>query len=86
MHWAMSPFDHPVRHSTVPCSRWLDTEFLLSEHPCLTTVHKDVLGPSQALPTTVSPLQLLSSGVVQATDYEGTMSSSRREVHVPYPV
>ena len=84
-HWAVLPLDHPVRHSTVPYSRWSYTIFLLSEHPCLTAVHKDGLGPSQAPPTTISPLQLLSYGVVQDTDYEDTISSSRWEVQVPYP-
>ena len=59
--------------------------FLPSDHPCLTAVHKDGLEPSQAPPTTVSPLQLLSYGVVQDTDYEVPISSSRREVQIPYP-
>ena len=84
-HWAVSPLAHSVRHSTVPHNRWSGTIFLPSEHPCLTAIHKDGLGPSQAPPTTVSPLQLLSYGVVQATDYETTISSSRWEIQVSYP-
>ena len=47
-----------------------------SDHPCLTAVHKDGSGPSYAPPTTVSPPQLWSCGVVQATNYEKTISSS----------
>ena len=42
-------------------------------------------GPCQAPPTTVSPPQLWSCRVVQATNYEKTKSSSRWVVHVPYP-
>ena len=42
-------------------------------------------GPSQAPPTTVSPPQLWSCRVVQATNYEKTKSSSRWVVHVSYP-
>ena len=84
-HWAVLPLEHSVRHSTVPRNRWSGTIFLPSEHPCLTAIHKDGLGPSQAPPTTVSPLQLVSYGVVQVTDYEATIFSSRREVQVPYP-
>ena len=76
---------HSVSHSTVPYSRWSGTIFLPSEHSCLTAVHKDGLGSSQAPPTTVSPLRLVSYGVIQATDYEATISSSRWEVQVPYP-
>ena len=45
--------------------------------PCLTAVHKDGLGPSQDPLTTVSPLQLLSYGVIQATDYEDIIYSSK---------
>ena len=51
--------------------------FLPSEHPHLTVVHKDGLELSQDPPTTVSPLQLLSYGLVQSTDYEATIFSSR---------
>ena len=58
---------------------------LPSVHPCLTNVYKDGSGPSQAPPTTVSPPQLWSCGVVQATNYEKTLYFSRWVVHVPYP-
>ena len=58
---------------------------LPSDHPCLTAIHKAGSGPSQAPPTTVSPPQLWSCRVVQATNYEKTKSSSRWVVHVPYP-
>ena len=66
----MLSLDHSARHSTGPL-------FLPSEHPYLTAVHKNGLEPSQAPPTTVSPLQFLSYGVVQAMDYEEIISSSR---------
>ena len=57
-HWTVLPLDHPVRHSTVTYSNWSGIVVLPSDHPCLTAVHKDELGPSQDPPTTVSPLQL----------------------------
>ena len=75
--WAVLPLDQLVKHSIVPYWRWSSTIFLPTENPCLTAVRKDGLGPSQAPPITISPLQLLSYGVVQATDYEATISSSR---------
>ena len=65
--------------------KWLFAIFLPSDHPCLTAVHKDGLGPSQDPSTTVSPLQLRSCRVVQVTNYEKNISFSRRVVHVPYP-
>ena len=58
---------------------------LPSDHPCLTGVHKDGSGLSQVPPTTVSPPQLWSCGVVQATNYKKTKYSSRWVVHVSYP-
>ena len=49
----------------------------------LTAVYKDGLRLSQALPITVRPLQLWSSKVVEVTDYEETISSSRWVVQDP---
>ena len=63
----------------------VERHVLPSDHPWLTVVHKDGSGPSQAPPTTISPPQLWSYGVVQATNYEKTNSSSRWVVHVSYP-
>ena len=58
---------------------------LPSARPCLTIVHKDGLGPSQALRTNVSPLHLWSCRVVTSMKYEATISSSRWVVQDPYP-
>ena len=65
--------------------KWSTAIFLTFGHPCLTAVHNDELGSSQAPPKTVSPLQLVFYGMVQATDCEETISSSRWAVQVPYP-
>ena len=85
-HWVVLSLAHLVRHSTFPYSRWSGTVVLSSDHPCLTDVHKNGLGPSQTPPTTVSSLQLWSHGVVQVTYNEKDKSSSRLVVYVSYPV
>ena len=76
--------------------KWSSAANLPFKHSCLTAVHKDGLGSSQDLPSTVGPLQLWPYRVMQVIDYEGTIFSSRWVVqgptergqwvyYVPYP-
>ena len=45
-------------HNAFPYGMWSSSADFPFRHSCLTDVYKDALGPSQALPTTVSPPQL----------------------------
>ena len=55
--------------------KWSSAANLPFKHSCLTAVHKDGLGSSQDLPSTVGPLQLWPYRVMQVIDYEGTIFS-----------
>ena len=70
-HWSGQSFTLPSHN---PVVRFRKLPFRRS---CLTAIHQDRSRPGQALPPTVSPLQLWSCRVVSVTDYEGTNSSSR---------
>ena len=53
------------------------------DHSCLNSVHKDGLGLSQAHPTAVGPLQLLSIEWHKLRSMSWTISSSRLVVQIP---
>ena len=53
------------------------------DHSCLSSVHKDGLGLSQAHPTAIGPLQLLSIEWYKLRSIIGILSSSRSVVQAP---
>ena len=82
-HWVVFSLGWSLNHIAFPYGRWYSAVYFIRRYWCLTAVYKDGSEPGQALPLTVSPLQLWSYIVVYVIDYEGTIYSSRWVVQGP---